>query len=113
MHIRLAFVTTRVQEDRMLPLTGKNMVVIGGSRGVGRRIVEAAIRNGAGVLCGSATGGSSPAIGPRKSRASKYYRSMRQMKAHPPKYSTVLQPEVHVPTVALAPIASAFSPASS
>jgi NAD(P)-dependent dehydrogenase (short-subunit alcohol dehydrogenase family) len=34
----------------MLPLTGKNMVVIGGSRGVGRRIVEAAIRNGVRVL---------------------------------------------------------------
>jgi NAD(P)-dependent dehydrogenase (short-subunit alcohol dehydrogenase family) len=34
----------------MLPLTGKNMVVIGGSRGVGRRIVEAAIRNGARAL---------------------------------------------------------------
>jgi NAD(P)-dependent dehydrogenase (short-subunit alcohol dehydrogenase family) len=34
----------------MLPLTGKNMVVIGGSRGVGRQIVEAAIRNGARVL---------------------------------------------------------------
>jgi NAD(P)-dependent dehydrogenase (short-subunit alcohol dehydrogenase family) len=37
-------------EDEMLPLTGKTMVVIGGSRGVGRRIVEAASRNGAGVL---------------------------------------------------------------
>jgi NAD(P)-dependent dehydrogenase (short-subunit alcohol dehydrogenase family) len=34
----------------MLPLTGKNMVVIGGSRGVGRRIVESATRNGARVL---------------------------------------------------------------
>jgi NAD(P)-dependent dehydrogenase (short-subunit alcohol dehydrogenase family) len=34
----------------MLPLTGKNVVVIGGSRGVGRRIVEAGIRNGARVL---------------------------------------------------------------
>jgi NAD(P)-dependent dehydrogenase (short-subunit alcohol dehydrogenase family) len=34
----------------MLPLTGKNMVVIGGSRGVGRRIVEVALRNGAHVL---------------------------------------------------------------
>ena len=34
----------------MLPLTGKKMVVIGGSRGVGRRIVEAAVRNGARVL---------------------------------------------------------------
>jgi NAD(P)-dependent dehydrogenase (short-subunit alcohol dehydrogenase family) len=34
----------------MLQLTGKKMVVIGGSRGVGRRIVEAGIRNGARVL---------------------------------------------------------------
>ena len=34
----------------MLSLIGKNMVVIGGSRGVGRRIVEAGIRNGAHVL---------------------------------------------------------------
>jgi NAD(P)-dependent dehydrogenase (short-subunit alcohol dehydrogenase family) len=33
-----------------LPLTGKNVVVIGASRGVGRRIVEAAVRNGARVL---------------------------------------------------------------
>jgi len=34
----------------MRPLTGKNVVVIGGSRGVGRRVVEAAIGNGARVL---------------------------------------------------------------
>ena len=34
----------------MSTLTGKTMVVIGGSRGVGRRIVEAAIRKGARVL---------------------------------------------------------------
>jgi NAD(P)-dependent dehydrogenase (short-subunit alcohol dehydrogenase family) len=34
----------------MLPLKGKNVVVIGGSRGVGRRIVEAAIGDGAHVL---------------------------------------------------------------
>ncbi len=34
----------------MLPLTGRNVVVIGGSRGVGRRVVEAAIRNDARVL---------------------------------------------------------------
>ena len=34
----------------MLSLRHKNMVVIGGSRGVGRRIVEAGIRNGAHVL---------------------------------------------------------------
>jgi NAD(P)-dependent dehydrogenase (short-subunit alcohol dehydrogenase family) len=34
----------------MLSLRDKNMVVIGGSRGVGRRIVEAGVRNGARVL---------------------------------------------------------------
>jgi NAD(P)-dependent dehydrogenase (short-subunit alcohol dehydrogenase family) len=34
----------------MLPLTGKAMVVIGGSRGVGRRIVDAAAAGGAHVL---------------------------------------------------------------
>jgi len=34
----------------MSQLIGKNVVVIGGSRGVGRRIVEAAIRSGARVL---------------------------------------------------------------
>jgi NAD(P)-dependent dehydrogenase (short-subunit alcohol dehydrogenase family) len=34
----------------MLPLTGKNVVVIGGSRGVGRRIVQAASGNGARVV---------------------------------------------------------------
>ena len=34
----------------MLSLTGKNVVVIGGSRGVGRQIVGGAIRNGARVL---------------------------------------------------------------
>ena len=34
----------------MLPLAGKNVVVIGGSRGVGRQIVEAAHKNGARVL---------------------------------------------------------------
>ena len=34
----------------MLPLTGKNVVVIGGSRGVGRQIVAAAKRDGAHVL---------------------------------------------------------------
>jgi NAD(P)-dependent dehydrogenase (short-subunit alcohol dehydrogenase family) len=34
----------------MISLKGKNMVVIGGSRGIGRRIVEAGIRNGAQVF---------------------------------------------------------------
>jgi NAD(P)-dependent dehydrogenase (short-subunit alcohol dehydrogenase family) len=42
--------STTDQEDKMLSLTGKNMVVIGGSRGVGWRIVDAAHRNGARVL---------------------------------------------------------------
>jgi NAD(P)-dependent dehydrogenase (short-subunit alcohol dehydrogenase family) len=36
--------------NKMLPLTGKNVVVLGASRGVGRRIVEAARRDGARVL---------------------------------------------------------------
>ena len=34
----------------MIPLTGKKIVVIGGSRGVGRRVVEVAIGNGGRVL---------------------------------------------------------------
>ena len=34
----------------MLPLAGKTMIVIGASRGVGRRVVEAGIGNGARVL---------------------------------------------------------------
>ena len=34
----------------MRPLNGKNVVVIGGSRGVGQRVVEVAIENGARVL---------------------------------------------------------------
>jgi NAD(P)-dependent dehydrogenase (short-subunit alcohol dehydrogenase family) len=34
----------------MYSLTDKNMVVIGGSRGVGRRVVEAGVRNGARLL---------------------------------------------------------------
>ena len=34
----------------MLTLAGKNVVVIGGSRGIGRRIVEAGVRGGARVL---------------------------------------------------------------
>jgi len=41
---------SRQEEDTKGPLTGKSMVVIGGSRGVGRQIVEAGIRNGARVL---------------------------------------------------------------
>jgi NAD(P)-dependent dehydrogenase (short-subunit alcohol dehydrogenase family) len=41
----------------MLRLTGKNVVVIGGSRGVGRRIVETASGNGARVLAVARQGG--------------------------------------------------------
>jgi NAD(P)-dependent dehydrogenase (short-subunit alcohol dehydrogenase family) len=36
--------------DPMFPLAGKTMVVIGGSRGVGRRIAESGVRQGAQVL---------------------------------------------------------------
>lgn len=42
--------STAKGEENMLPLAGKNMVVIGGSRGVGRSIVEAGARDGARVL---------------------------------------------------------------
>jgi NAD(P)-dependent dehydrogenase (short-subunit alcohol dehydrogenase family) len=34
----------------MPSLSGKNVVVIGGSRGVGRQVAEAAVRDGARVL---------------------------------------------------------------
>ncbi len=37
-------------EDRMSPLAGKNVVVIGGSRGVGRQVAKAALAVGARVL---------------------------------------------------------------
>jgi NAD(P)-dependent dehydrogenase (short-subunit alcohol dehydrogenase family) len=43
-------VTIQDQEDRMARLAGKIMAVIGGSRGVGRQVVEAGIRNDARVL---------------------------------------------------------------
>jgi NAD(P)-dependent dehydrogenase (short-subunit alcohol dehydrogenase family) len=39
-----------IKEGKMRPLAGKKLVVIGGSRGVGRRIVQAANRQGARVL---------------------------------------------------------------
>jgi NAD(P)-dependent dehydrogenase (short-subunit alcohol dehydrogenase family) len=48
--MRPAFFDPGHKEDEMLPLAGKNMVVIGGSRGVGRQIVEAGVGNGARVL---------------------------------------------------------------
>src|SRR5258706_12261234 len=50
------------QEDNMLSLTGKTMVGIGGSRGVGRQIVEAGIRNGARVLAGAGGEGRLPRL---------------------------------------------------
>ncbi len=96
----------------MLPLTGKNMVVIDGSRGVGRRIVEAAIREGAGVL----------AVARQEAPLRQLVQEVPGVEVlsidatdegAPSKVFDVLQPEVHAPTVALAPIASAFSPASS
>ena len=52
----------------MLSLTGKTMAVIGGSRGVGRRIVEVGIRSGARVLAVARQGVRSSSW-PRKSQA--------------------------------------------
>jgi len=86
MHIRLACVTTRAQEDRMLPWIGKNVVVIGGSRGVGRRIVEAAIRNGARVLAVARREAPLRQLAKRFA-APKFCRSTQRMKRLLPKYS--------------------------
>ena len=52
----------------MLQLTNKNMVVIGGSGGAGRRIVEAGIRDGARVL--TVARQEAPLRGPIQERAS-------------------------------------------
>src|SRR5258706_4965758 len=41
---------SRLEEDTMVPVIGKNVVGLGGSRGVGRRVVQAAIGDGARVL---------------------------------------------------------------
>ncbi len=49
----------------MISLAGKKVVVVGGSRGVGRRVVEMAIGNGARVLAVARQEGSAPAIGSR------------------------------------------------
>ena len=66
----------------MSALTGKNMVVIGGSRGVGRRIVEAGLRNGARVLAVARQEARS-GNWPRRSPALRFWRSMRLTKARP------------------------------
>src|SRR5271165_1865518 len=42
--------TAWIQGDQMFRLAGKTMVVIGGSRGVGRRVAEYSARHGAQVL---------------------------------------------------------------
>jgi len=47
---RIGGAPPKQQEDNMHSLASKTMVVIGGSRGVGRQIVEAGIRNSARVL---------------------------------------------------------------
>ena len=56
----------------MSALTGKTMVVIGGSRGVGRRIVEAGVRNGARVLAAVEAGGLRSGNWPRRSPAPRF-----------------------------------------
>ena len=73
----------------MASLRGKNMAVIGGSRGVGRRIVEAGVSNGARVLA-VARQENRFIDWPGKSLASKFSRSMQGVKPHPPEFSMFL-----------------------
>jgi NAD(P)-dependent dehydrogenase (short-subunit alcohol dehydrogenase family) len=89
----------------MLSLTGKNMVVIGGSRGVGRQIVEAGRRNGAQVL----------AVARQQAALQQLSREIGEIKtlaldatdeAAPAKVFDVLQPDI------LVVAAGAFPPAA-
>jgi len=89
----------------MLSLTGKNMVVIGGSRGVGRKIVEAGRRNGAQVL----------AVARQQSALQQLSREIGEIKtlaldatdeAAPAKVFGLLQPDI------LVVAAGAFPPAA-
>ena len=86
-------------------LTGKNVVVIGGSRGVGQRVVEAAIGNGARVL----------AVGRHEERLGQLARAVQGVEvlaldateeSAPPRVFDVLRPDVLVVT------AGAFPPAA-
>ena len=89
----------------MRPLTGKNVVVIGGSRGVGQRVVEAAIGNGARVL----------AVGRYEERLAQVARAVQGVEvlaldateeSAPSRVFEVLRPDVLVVT------AGAFPPAA-
>ena len=89
----------------MRPLTGKNVVVIGGSRGVGQRVVEAAIGNGARVL----------AVGRHEERLAQLARAVQGVEvlaldateeSAPSRVFDVLRPDVLVVT------AGAFPPAA-
>ena len=89
----------------MRPLTGKNVVVIGGSRGVGQRVVEAAIGNGARVL----------AVGRYEERLAQVARAVQGVEvlaldateeSAPSRVFDVLRPDVLVVT------AGAFPPAA-
>src|SRR5262245_25371545 len=89
----------------MLALTGKNMVVIGGSRGVGRRIVEAAIRNGARVLAVARQEGALRQLAQEVSDAEVLSLDATDEGA-PPKVFDVLRPDI------LVLCAGAFPPAA-
>ena len=85
---------TGTQDDKMLPLAGKNTVVIGGSRGAGRRIVEAVALNGARVLAVARQEGR-PAIGARGLRRRDLSPDATDEGA-PAKVFAVLQPDILV-----------------
>ena len=76
------------REGKMVSLSGKKMVVIGGSRGIGRRIVEAGIRNGAQVLAVARQEAPLQAISHTRYQESRFSRSMQRRKMHLRKYLT-------------------------
>jgi|HubBroStandDraft_6_1064221.scaffolds.fasta_scaffold52599_2 NAD(P)-dependent dehydrogenase (short-subunit alcohol dehydrogenase family) len=82
-------------EDELLPLTGKNMVAIGGSRGVGRRIVEYSIRNGARTLAVSRQDGPLRQLAQEVSGAEVLSLDATEESA-PSKVFDVLQPDILV-----------------
>ena len=71
----------------MMALRDRKVVVIGGSRGVGRQVVGEAVRNGARVLAVARQEGPLRQLA-KMCRARKFYHSMQRMKLRQPKYST-------------------------
>ena len=89
----------------MPQLAGKNMVVIGGSRGVGRRIVEVGHSQWRARACGGATGGSAADSWPRGQGVETLALDATDEGA-PTKVFDVLQPDILVVS------AGAFPPAA-